>query len=82
MLAMSWPAGVVLFLIWLVMAFGFKISSVAALTASFLAPVAAFIVFGNTLAAWIWIPIALLLFWRHRANIRRLLSGSERPIGR
>ena len=38
--------------------------------------------FGNTLAAWIWIPIALLLFWRHRANIRQLLSGKERSIGR
>jgi glycerol-3-phosphate acyltransferase PlsY len=82
MLAMSWPVGVVLTAIWLVMAFGFKISSVAALTASFLSPIAAFYVFGNTLAAWIWIPIAVLLFWRHRANIRQLLSGKERSIGR
>ena len=42
MLAMSWPRGSCFSLIWLVMAFGFKISSVAALTASFLAPIAAF----------------------------------------
>jgi glycerol-3-phosphate acyltransferase PlsY len=25
--------------------------------------------------------IALLLFWRHRANIRQLMSGGERTIG-
>ena len=82
MFAMYWPVGLALATIWLVMAYGFKISSVAALTASFLAPIGAFYAFGNTLAAWIWVPIALLLFWRHRTNIRKLLYGEERIIGR
>jgi glycerol-3-phosphate acyltransferase PlsY len=82
MLALSWPVGLALTTIWLVMAFGFKISSIAALTASLLAPIGAFYVFGNTLTAWIWVPIAALLFWRHRTNIRQLLSGKERIIGR
>ena len=82
MLALSWPVGLVLATIWLVMAFGFKISSIAALTASLLAPIGAFYVFGNTPAAWIWVPIAALLFWRHRTNISQLLSGKERIIGR
>jgi acyl phosphate:glycerol-3-phosphate acyltransferase len=82
MLAMSWPVGAALAVIWLVMALGFKISSVAALTASFLAPVGAFYAFGNTLAAWIWVAIAVLLFWRHRTNIRELFAGNERTIGR
>ena len=82
MIALSWPVGLVLATIWLVMAFGFKISSIAALTASLLAPIGAFYVFGNTLTAWIWVPIAALLFWRHGTNIRQLLSGEERIIGR
>jgi glycerol-3-phosphate acyltransferase PlsY len=82
MLALAWPVGLVLAAIWLVMAFGFKISSVAALTASLLSPIGAFYVFGNTLAAWIWVPIAALLFWRHRSNIQQLLTGKERIIGR
>jgi glycerol-3-phosphate acyltransferase PlsY len=82
MIALSWPVGLVLATIWLVMAFGFKISSIAALTASLLAPIGAFYVFGNTFVAWIWVPIAALLFWRHRTNIRQLLSGKERIIGR
>ena len=82
MFAMYWPVGLALATIWLVMALGFKISSVASLTASFLAPVGAFYAFGNTLAAWIWVPIAVLLFWRHKMNIQKLLSGEEHIIGR
>ncbi len=81
MFAMAWPVGLALATIWLVMAYGFKISSVAALTASFLAPIGAFYAFGNTPAAWIWVPIAVLLFWRHRTNIAQLWSGKERTIG-
>lgn len=80
--ALYWPLGLFLFVIWAVMAFGFKISSLAALTAAFILPVGAFYVFGNTLTAWAMVPVCLLLFWRHRANIRQLLAGSERTIGR
>ncbi len=81
LLAFSWPLGLALAVVWLVMAYGFKISSLAALAAAALAPIGAFYVFGNTLTAWIWLPIAALLFWRHRTNIRQLLRGRERSIG-
>jgi glycerol-3-phosphate acyltransferase PlsY len=64
------------------MAFGFKISSLAALTAAVLMPIGAFWVFGNSLTAWALVPIALLLIWRHKANIRQLLEGKETTIGR
>ncbi|HEX9301380.1 MAG TPA: glycerol-3-phosphate 1-O-acyltransferase PlsY [Casimicrobiaceae bacterium] len=80
--AFSWPLVLSLAVVWLVMAYGFKISSLAALTVAALAPIGAFYVFGNAPAAWIWIPISALLFWRHRTNIRQLLEGRERPIGR
>jgi acyl phosphate:glycerol-3-phosphate acyltransferase len=82
MLALSWLLTLALGVVWLVMAFGFKISSLAALTVALLAPIGAFYVFGNTPTAWIWVPIAALLVWRHRGNIRKLLSGSESTIGR
>ena len=82
MLALSWPVTLTLGVVWLVMAFGFKISSLAALTVALLAPIGAFYVFGNTPTAWIWVPIAALLFWRHRGNIRKLISGGESTIGR
>ena len=37
---------------------------------------------GNDPVAWAMVPIALLLAWRHQANIRGLLQGRERTIGR
>lgn len=81
-LALHWPLGLVLLVVWLVIAFGFKISSLAALVAALLAPAGAFYVFGNAPEAWVMVPIAFLLLWRHRTNIRQLLAGTERSIGR
>ena len=82
MLGLSWPLALAMAAIWAVIALAFRISSLAALSAAALAPVGAFYVFGNVPRAWIWIPIAALLFWRHRANIAKLLAGSESRIGR
>lgn len=80
--ALHWPLGITLIVVWLTLAVGFRISSLASLAATLLAPVGAFYVFGNTLEAWAIVPIALLLFWRHRVNIRQLFAGNERSIGR
>jgi len=80
--ALHWPLGLALAAIWLLMAFGFKISSVAALVAAILMPLGMFFVRGNDLVAWAMVPIALILVWRHQANIRGLLAGRERTIGR
>ena len=80
--ALYWPLGLALLVVWATMAWGFKISSLAALTAALLLPLGGFFVFGNTLTAWALVPIAALLFWRHRANIRQLVAGRERTIGR
>jgi len=79
--ALHWPLGLVLLVIWLTMALGFKISSLAALTSAALLPLGGFYFFGNSPTAWALVPIAALLFWRHRANIRQLVQGKERPIG-
>ena len=80
--ALHWPLGLALTVIWLTMAYGFKISSAAALVAAALMPLGMFYVQGATLTAWAMVPIAVLLVWRHRENIRKLLSGEERTIGR
>jgi glycerol-3-phosphate acyltransferase PlsY len=80
--ALHWPLGLALGALWMVMALGFKISSLAAITTAALMPVGAFFVFGNAPTAWAMVPISLLLFWRHRSNIRQLLDGRERTIGR
>lgn len=81
-LALHWPLGLALVVIWLTIAFGFRVSSLAALVAALVAPIGAFYSLGNTLTAWTMVPISLLLFWRHSGNIRQLFSGQERRIGR
>jgi len=80
--ALSPPLALTLLAVWLVIAFGFRISSLAALVTAALMPIGMFYLQGNTLIAWTMLPIAVLLFWRHRNNIRQLLAGSERAIGR
>ena len=80
--ALAWPLGLLLTIVWLTMAFGFKISSLAGLTTAALLPLGMFYLRGPGTYAWVSVAIALLLFWRHRANIRQLLSGSETTIGR
>ena len=80
--ALHWPLALALTVIWLAMAFGMKISSLAALTTATLLPLGMFYVQRNTVVSWAMLAIALLIFWRHRTNIRQLVAGTERPIGR
>jgi len=80
-LALYWPLGVVLITVWLLMAFGFKISSLAALTTAVLLPIGLLYARGPGLEVAVGAVMAVLLFWRHRGNIRQLRSGQERTIG-
>ena len=79
--ALHWQLGLALMVVWLAMAVGFRISSLAALTAAVLMPLGGFYAFGNSPRAWALVVIGALLFWRHRANIRQLMAGKEKPIG-
>jgi glycerol-3-phosphate acyltransferase PlsY len=81
-LALSLPLFATLAAIWLVMAVGFKISSLAALTSVALLPFGAFYAFGNSLTTGAIVAVALLLCWRHKKNIQQLLTGRESTIGR
>ncbi|CAG0981522.1 glycerol-3-phosphate acyltransferase PlsY [Burkholderiales bacterium] len=80
--ALNWPLGLTLTIVWLVMAYGFRISSLAGLTTAVLMPLGMFWVAGNTLVSWAMVPIAAILVWRHKANIQQLMAGNERSIGR
>ena len=70
---------------WGIIAFFFRISSLAALVAAAFAPFFSFLLYGmNRFAlepALGVTAIALLLVWRHRTNIRDLLAGTESRIG-
>ena len=66
---------------WLVVAGVTRYSSLAALVASVLAPGYAWVLSGERGLAGAVAVMAVLLVWRHRANIRRLLAGEEGRIG-
>lgn len=66
---------------WLLMAAVFRISSLAALTTAVLAPVYAGLLMGWGNAAWVALVIALLLVYRHKSNLIKLVSGEEARIG-
>ena len=66
---------------WLAVAGVTRYSSLAALVASVLAPGYAWVLSGDRGLAGAVAVMAVLLVWRHRANIRRLLAGEEGRIG-
>lgn len=66
---------------WLVIAVFFRISSFAALVAAVFAPFFAFLLFGARPVTWAIFPIAVLVLIRHKANILRLIAGTEPRIG-
>lgn len=65
---------------WGVIALFFRISSLAALAATLFAPLYAWWLFGLRPLLAAVAAIALLLVWRHRANIGRLVAGTEPRI--
>jgi glycerol-3-phosphate acyltransferase PlsY len=68
---------------WLLIAKGFKISSLAALIATLLAPLYVWLIIGPSPELIITTAVmTLVLFWRHRTNIQRLLSGEEGVISK
>lgn len=80
LIAMLWPAACVYAAIWIFLLLTVRISSVAGMTAAISAPIVAF----GLHSAYVpmLLGFALLVLWKHRENIARLLSGREPRIGR
>ena len=78
--AYLWPAGLVFALVWIGAALPSRISSVGGMSAAVAAPVAALLI-GRTDAALLLGGMALLVLWKHRANIARLRAGTEPRMG-
>ena len=81
LLALSPATALLCALIWLVMAFGFKVSSLAALVATVCAPIFAFFMMPHASWAWTTVFIAALVLYRHKSNIQNLIQGKESKIG-
>ena len=73
--------GLATFATWLIIAFFFRYSSLAAIVASVFAPMYFFFLFGITAALPAVILMSALLVWRHRENMMKLTAGTESRLG-
>jgi len=80
LIGLHWPAALFFCIVWLVVAAATRYSSLAALVASALSPFAIWY-FGLPSVAALFLLLTVLLWFMHRANIARLLNGSEGKIG-
>ena len=76
-----WPLGMIAGVTWIAVATMFRYSSLAALCAAAIAPIAALIAQFNWSEIIFALALAVLIFWRHSANIARLRAGTEPRIG-
>ena len=81
LLGVFWQGAVAFCAIWLVVAALTRYSSLSALVASILAPLALWLLWGLPHAALLCAIMTVLLLWKHSANISRLISGEEPRIG-
>ena len=81
LIALAWPAAIAFCLIWLAVAALTRYSSLAALIASAATPFVLWML-GNERAAMLFAVLTMLVWIMHRANIGRLINGSEGKIGK
>lgn len=78
LIGLAWPVALCLLGVWLLMAKVFRVSSLAALTAAALSPLFMWWLRPAPELIAVATVISVMLIWRHRQNIRRLLDGSEK----
>ena len=76
-LGVNWWLGLAVSGTWLAVYKIGKISSLAALVAAVLAPVYVWLIVGDVGLVVTFMLISLILLWRHKSNIQRLLAGQE-----
>ncbi|WP_371745189.1 glycerol-3-phosphate 1-O-acyltransferase PlsY [Bradyrhizobium sp. U87765 SZCCT0109] len=80
LLGLFWPAALAFAVVWLATAATSRYSSLAALVASAVTPLSLWW-FGHYPLAVLFVVLTLLLWWKHRPNIERLMNGTESRIG-
>ena len=81
LLAINPYLGLAVLLSWLIMAAFFRYSSLASLVAAAFAPFYQALIWGVEPALLAITVMSLLLIWRHEANIKKLLAGTEGKLG-
>ena len=83
---LHWVLGLAALSTWLIMAFFFRYSSLAALTTAIFAPLFAYLMFFlqqtiSQISCIAVLMIGIVLIWRHQSNIQKLMNGTEGKIG-
>jgi glycerol-3-phosphate acyltransferase PlsY len=81
MAALHWPSSLIYAAVWIGTLLIGRYSSVAGIVAALSAPVAAALLVRFDLVL-LYLGFGLLIAWKHRANIERLLAGTEPKVGR
>jgi glycerol-3-phosphate acyltransferase PlsY len=81
LLGLIWPAAFVFAAVWLAVAFLSKYSSLAALVAVIVTPVAIWGM-GEPRLATLFLALGAVSWFMHRENVKRLLAGTEGKIGK
>jgi acyl phosphate:glycerol-3-phosphate acyltransferase len=79
-LALSWGLGMVYVIVWLAALAATRTSSVSGMAAALSAPVAAAAI-GRIELGFVLLALAMLVLWKHKDNIGRLIEGTEPKIG-
>ena len=79
LIGLLWPAAIVYAIVWVALLLIVRISSVAGMSAAITAPIVAFALDPRYL--FLLLGFALLVLWKHRENIFRLMKGTEPRIG-
>lgn len=80
LIGLAWQVALIFAAVWLITAALFRYSSLAALAAAVVAPVALWF-YASPPVAGLFAVMSVLVFLKHRANISRLLAGTEGRIG-
>ncbi|RUZ07984.1 glycerol-3-phosphate acyltransferase, partial [Mesorhizobium sp. M7A.F.Ca.CA.001.09.1.1] len=80
LIGLAWQVALIFAVVWLVMAFLFRYSSLAALTAAVIVPIALYVLSTPQIAG-LFVVMSVIVFIKHRENISRLLAGTEGKIG-
>ena len=80
LIGLAWPAAIAFVVVWLAVAALTRYSSAAALAATLASPIAMAAI-GEGGAAIVFAALSALIWFKHSANIMRLLHGSESKIG-
>ncbi|RUY89157.1 MULTISPECIES: glycerol-3-phosphate 1-O-acyltransferase PlsY [unclassified Mesorhizobium] len=80
LIGLAWQVALIFAVVWLVMAFLFRYSSLAALTAAVIVPIALYFM-STPQNAGLFAVMSIIVFIKHRENISRLLAGTEGKIG-